>query len=67
MVVQNTETYSALKAHNNIQSGNEVDIELHTSSRKFETRRLETDFIKLLISIQKGGNLFNVSSHITRN
>jgi hypothetical protein len=33
------------------------------SSRKFQISRLQTEFVKLLISIQLGENLFNGTLH----
>jgi hypothetical protein len=44
-----------------IQSGLKVDTRLHMSSRRFEMSSLENEFIKFLISVQLGDNLFSVT------
>jgi hypothetical protein len=50
-----------------IQSGPKVNIQLHMSSSKFKMSCLETEFVKWLISVRLGYNLFNGTLHITLN
>jgi hypothetical protein len=50
-----------------IQSDPKVNIRLRMSASKFEVRLLGAEFMKLLISVHLGHNLFNVALHIIWN